>query len=263
MAQEKKLTYPIAAVIRTLQVLKLFDREHKQMSLTEISQRAGVSKSSILRVLDSLEAEGFVRRSPETKNYMLGLELFRLSSNGYEFEDFKNFIYPFVKAMVDEIGLMAHVGIIEDNQVLVISKIWPQNRNDAMGMVSVVGGVTPMHCTGVGKVLLAFSGPEVRNTMLEKCRFEAYTPKTITSRPALEAELDCIREQGYGQNQGEHETYLRCTTYPIFSARGNLLGAISLTGLEQIVRDIDPQTIHVALQKVVGQIREETHRFEL
>ena len=263
MAQEKAADYPISSVVRALKILKLFDKDHRTMSLTDISQRAGVNKSSVLRVLDSLEAEGFVRRSDETKKYMLGIELFKLGNSGYEFGDFRNLAHPFIKKAVDEIGLMAHLGIIEDDQVMVISKIWPQNSVEAMALVSVVGGVVPPHCTGVGKVLLAFSDQETRKRVLDHCGFEPYTPKTITSRKKFEAELEKVRKLGYAVNNGEHESYIRCTTYPVYNGKGKLLAAISLTGLEQIVEEMDPQVIHSALRSLTGQIQDETHRYDL
>jgi len=262
MAQNKTAKYPISSVVRALKVLKLFDQEHRQMTLTDISQLAEVNKSSVLRILDSLEAEGFVRRS-ENKKYMLGIELFKLGNSGYEFADFKNIAYPFVKKIVEETGLMAHIGILEDGQVLVISKIWPQNSMDTMTLVSVVGGVVPAHCTGVGKVLLAYSDLQTRLAVLDHCQFEAYTPRTITSREVLEEELQSIRQRGYAHNDGEHEAYIRCTTYPIFNARGKLLAAISLTGLEQIVAEMDPQTIHTALKRVTQELQEETNLYNL
>ena len=255
--------YHIAAVIRAFKVLKLFDQDHRQMSLTEISKRIRISKSSILRILDSLEAEGFVRRSQESKKYTLGIELFKLGNIGYEFGDFRNLAYPFIKRMVDEIGLMAHLGILDNDQVVVIAKIWPQNSIDAMALVSVVGGVVPPHCTGVGKILLAFSSQETTGRILNVCAFESYTQRTITSRTQLEKQLVTIRKQGYAQNIGEHESYIRCTTYPIFNSKGALLAALSLTGLEQIVEKTEPAVIHEALRKVTKEIQDETYRYHL
>lgn len=263
MAQVKSADYPISSVTRALRILKLFDQDNRQMSLTEISQKAGVNKSSVLRVLDSLEVEGFVRRSADTKKYMLGVELFRLGSSGYQFCDFKDMAQPIIKKVVDEVGLMAHLGVLDDDKIMVISKIWPRNSIDAMAMVSVVGGIVPPHCTGVGKVLLAFSDAAVRDSVLKTCAFEAYTPKTITSRELLEKELEKVRARGYATNNGEHEPYIRCTTYPVFNARGNLLAALSLTGLGQIVVDMDPRVIHDGLRAVTNELREESSRYGL
>lgn len=263
MAQEKNADYPISSVVRALKVLKLFDQEHREMSLTDISQRAGITKSSVLRILDSLESEGFVRRNAESKKYILGIELFKLGNNGYQFADFKSLTYLIVKKIVDETGLMAHIGIVDDFQILVISKIWPLNGSDAMALISVVGGVVPAHCTGVGKVLLAYSDPKTRDEILDRCQFESYTPNTITSRKVLEKELQQVRVQGYAQNNGEHESYIRCTTYPIFNSRNRILAALSLTGLEQIVESLDPKVIHTALQSATREIQEETSRYQM
>ncbi|MDR2391158.1 MAG: hypothetical protein LBE84_05715, partial [Planctomycetota bacterium] len=72
-----------------------------------------------------------------------------------------------------------------------------------------------------------------------------------------------VRKQGYAQNRGEHEPYIHCITYPVFDSQNRLLAAISLTGLEQMMGDRDPQTIHGALRRAVLELHEETNQYTM
>ena len=232
--------YTISAVSRALKILKLFDAEHRTMSLTELSARAGITKSSALRVLESLESEGFVKRSNESKKYKLGTELFILSSTGFEFSSLKDIAEPILKKAVNKTGLVAHMGINEDNKILFISKVWPETYTEVFAMASTVGGALPVHCTGIGKVLTAFSDAQVQEQLLKTCDYQKYTEQTITSEEKLREELAAIRQRGYGFNREEHEAFVSCVTYPVFNRKGKVIAAISLTGRAYILSYMMP-----------------------
>ena len=223
--------YTIAAVVRALGILKLFDEKHKRMTLTEISERSGVTKSSVLRVLASCEAQGFIKYEPETKMYRLGIEIFKLSNTAYDFLGFKKTAVPFVQKMVNEMDLVGHLGVIENDHAVVIAKVWPNNATDGLAMLSRVGGIVPTHCTGIGKVLTAFGTDEERKRLLDNCNFERYTDETICSRAEFEKVIDTIRKQGYAVTISEHEPFIECITYPVYGINNRLVGAMSLSGL--------------------------------
>ena len=201
--------YKIAALTRALQVLKLFDEDSKRMTLTELSQKAGINKSSMLRILTSFEAEGFIRYDTDRKQYSLGIEIFKLANTAYEFVGIQELAYPYVRNAVEETGLIGHLGAVEDGHVVIISKVWPKSMTDTLVMQSRIGGVVPMHCTGVGKVLAAFSDHEQLERMLALCDFHRYTDKTLCSREALLPVLQQVRAQGYAVNSEEHEPYIK------------------------------------------------------
>lgn len=90
----EKNRYTISSVIRALRVLKLFDRNHRSISLTEISAMSGLTKSSALRIMESLESEGFVKRIDNSKKYKLGLELYMISKEGYDFSSLQAVAEP-------------------------------------------------------------------------------------------------------------------------------------------------------------------------
>ncbi len=159
--------------------------------------------------------------------------------------------------LVKKTSLVGHLGVLEDNNIVIISKVWPKNMTDSIAMVSTIGGVVPPHCTGVGKVLLAYSSEEQREKILSKCDFKKYTENTITSRLELDKVLNTIKINGYGRNNEEHEPYLSCLTYPIFDLNNEIAGTLSLTGLNQVFEQIDFNYIHKELKETTLKISKE------
>lgn len=249
--------YAITAVTKALRVLKLFDETHRTMSLTEISALSGLTKSSVLRILESLESEGFVRRVEENKRYRLGPTLFVIAHTGYEFSSLVELANPLLKKVVNETGLTGHLGVLEEEQVLFASCIYPEVSYERYVIASSVGAKLPCHCTGVGKVLLAYAEEPIRTHMLEQCDFKQYTPNTILTREKLELELDVIRRQGYAVNCEEHEPYVTCLTYPVFNYKRRIVAAVSLTGLTQVVNGKDQTLLHSSLQALSAKIGHE------
>ncbi len=252
--------YKIAALTRALQVLKLFDEDSKRMTLTELSQKAGINKSSMLRILTSFEAEGFIRYDADRRQYSLGIEIFKLANTAYEFVGIQELAYPYVRNAVEETGLIGHLGAVEDGHVVIISKVWPKSMTDTLVMQSRIGGVVPMHCTGVGKVLAAFSDHEQLERMLALCDFHRYTDKTLCSREALLPVLQQVRAQGYAVNSEEHEPYIKCVTYPIFDYNNRIVAAMSLTGIPQMYGPEKEAQVHKVLKSTVRLISNELGR---
>ena len=254
---EKESRYSIAAVSRALQVLKLFDMRHRSMSLTEISERMGVSKSSILRTLETLSEEDFLRRDPETKKYKLGMELINICNTGYEYCSVGDIAEPIMKAASERVHMVSHLAVLDGNDIIFARKTYPSNYEDSYIPASAVGSLLPVHCTGVGKVIAAFCDDEKREELLRGCTYERFTPATITDEETLCRELEKIRTTGFGYNREEHELYGTCITCPIFNINGKLVGAVSFTDLSQRINQKDQSELFYELKKTAEAIGNE------
>lgn len=254
---QKKNDYTISSVQKALKVLKLFNTENQDLTLTEISILSGHNKSSVLRILATLEKENFIKYNKETRKYRLGIELFKLGNVVYESMNLKKIAEPYLQNATKESGLIAHLGILDGLNVVVIDKIWPPQYSDSIRMVSKVGGIVPAYCTGVGKTLLAYSSEEFSRRVLEKETFIKYSESTLSNIEEVMNELELVRKRGFATNYGEHEPYLECITYPIFNYNGKVIAALSLTGLKQIVEEMDKEKIHKILQNTTNIISEE------
>jgi len=229
--------YIIGAVIKALGTLKQFDSQNKELSLTELSNKSGINKSSMLRILASLESEGFIKYNEEKRKYRLGITIFNLANTAYEFLDIKRVCAPILKRTAQETQIMFHLAVVEDDNIVIIDKVWPNEHFDMIALVSYVGGTTPLHCTGVGKVLAAYSTQKQLDKLVSNCDFEKHSEATVTSKQAFLDHLPVVRQQGYAFNDCENEPYLRCITRPVFNSEGKVIAAVSLSGLKDVITD--------------------------
>lgn len=207
------------------------------MTLKELSSKTGINMSGMLRILASLESEGFVKYEEESRKYRLGIQIFNLGNTAFGFLDIKRICAPYLKAAAQESQLMLHLAVIEDDKVICIDKVWPNEHLDMIALVSYVGGTIPLHCTGVGKVLAAYASEKQLQALLVNCDFAPHSENTCTNRDVFVQNLSQIRKQGYAFNDCENEPYLRCLTRPIFNSEGKCIAAVSLSGLKDVMTD--------------------------
>jgi len=229
--------YIIQSVVKALKTLKQFSAEEKQLTMTELSKRTGINKSNMLRILTSLESENFVKFNDETKKYQLGIAMYNLGNTAFGFLDVKKICYPILREASTDAQVLIHLAVEQDGKVLVIDRIWPNYHEDIAGLVSQIGGNVPTHCTGVGKVLAAYSSSDRLQKMLAACKFERHSERTITDKEMFLKELAKVKAQGFALNDGENEDYLRCITRPVFDGNGKLVAAFSLSGLRTVMDD--------------------------
>ena len=137
---------------------------------------------------------------------------------------------PIMKRIVEETRETVHLAILDDGQVVYIDKRDPV---DMMKMYSQIGKRSPVHCTGVGKVLLAFEKDEMIKSIINKWGLKRYTATTITKQDNLWEEIWAIRSRNYAIDDGEHELFCRCVAVPIRDYRGKVVAALSVTVPEQ------------------------------
>lgn len=254
---DSKNNYVIASVQKSLKVLKLFDAQHKEMTLTELSLRADMSKGTMLRVLKTLQEEDFIRYDMRAKRYQLGVAIHALAVDSFFFNPVAEVIRDLLMAPVKELNMVAHIAVLQESQVMLIDRILPNSSYSVYDLNSTVGGTIEPHCTGVGKVLSAFAPPKIRKQMLDACTFERKSHRTITDRDQYEAVLEVVRQQGYAVNYGENEEYLKCITYPVFDSKNNAFAAVSLTGVIQRWTDDLDEKCHQLLQFATEQASRE------
>ena len=117
---ERESQYTISSVKKALKVLKLFDSAHKSMTLTEISERADMRKGTMVRVLTTLEEEGFVRYDEISKRYSLGMSIYVLSSNAFQFISVVETARPYLEKVTTELNLIAHLSVLEGEKIVLI-----------------------------------------------------------------------------------------------------------------------------------------------
>jgi IclR family acetate operon transcriptional repressor len=191
---------------------------------SEIVRLTSVPKSTAHRLLNELADIGAVRYDSSSKTYAGGLLLAR---------HIRGTVRPHLKKLHDDTGHTVTLGIRDGEHGVYIDKI--ENQDFGIRLHSEIGKAFPLHCTGIGKALLAQLSPGLLATTLPK-RLEALTPDTITSKKQLRADLAEIRERGYALDDGEVTRGLLCIAAPVFGPDGAAAGALSCT-LPTYIRD--------------------------
>ncbi len=141
---------------------------------------------------------------------------------------------PYIQKLVDEIQETVHLGILDQGEVLYIDK---RESPQSLRIVSQIGTRLPAHCTGLGKVQLAFVPTAELKRVVETKGLVNYTKNTITDFEALQEEMAKIREQGYAVDDGEIMENLKCLAAPIRDHSGKVIAGISISGPTERMSD--------------------------
>jgi len=223
----KEDRYNIRAVDRALCILSVLS-DGKARTLTELSEEIGINSSTTFRLLATLAYNNYVERDDQSARYRLGLTCLELAQAYHASSDVRHAALPELERLRDDTTETVHLAVLDKMEVVYIEKL---HGLHAVGLMSSrVGGRAPAHCTGVGKVLLAFSDPQVIQAHFEKTGLDRYSDVTIHSIGVLLEHLEQVRRQGYALDHGEHEAEVRCVAAPIFDMRGKAVAAISVSG---------------------------------
>lgn len=197
------------------------------VSLKELSRELGFNKSTTHRILDTLQQHGFARQDPENKKYKPGFRIVELGEQVLENIDLRKEAHEELRKLSDRINEVVHLGSFEGGKIVYLDKFDPPER--AFQLYSSIGRRVPVHCTGLGKAILAYLPKERAKKILEEEELQKHTAQTITSPAKLGEELEEIRETGYAFDNKEHEEEVRCIAVPIRNHNGEVKAAISVT----------------------------------
>jgi DNA-binding IclR family transcriptional regulator len=203
-------------------------------TLDQLAGRLSVHKTTVLRLLRTLESHRFVQRDG-VRYYRLGTALFELGFRALDERDVRRSAEPALRALNAETGHTVHLASHEDGEVIYIDKY--ESRHNVR-MYSRIGRRAPLHCTAVAKVLVAALPEDERAEIAASITYERMTRNTITTPRAYLAELVRVAERGYAIDDEEHEEHIHCVAAPVRGARGEVLAAMSLS-VPQVVLDLD------------------------
>lgn len=219
----------LSSLKNALRILNSFSLEEPEKKIGEISTSLGLNKSTVSRTMSTLASEGFVFKDPETKKYRLGLSILTLSGVVNSSMDIYRESHPILNKLVEHLGETAHISVLDQLDVIYLHKV---DCNHPVRFLTHVGRRNPPYCTSSGKVLLAFSGEDVVNRVLEK-GLKKYSKNTITDPQKLQAHLREVKEDGYAASVEELLDGVTSIAAPIFDYRGKVIAALSVVGPKQ------------------------------
>jgi IclR family KDG regulon transcriptional repressor len=224
----KKRGQYLQSVTNALRILEELGSQ-KAVGLSDLARRLDLGKSTCYRLLTTLESRDFVRQHKDTGKYSLGPRTICLAGQFLE----SNVVYqaakPVLKELVRRTGEAAHVAVLDRDRALFVAKV---DSEHPFRMMSHIGWRAPLHCTALGKVLLAFAKEQA---LVDSIELVSYTPNTIVNRFKLEMELKRIREQGWAVDEEEAQLGLRCYAAPVRNFEGEVIASISASGPKERV----------------------------
>lgn len=196
------------------------------LSFSEIVSSTNLPKASTHRILKTLVEMGYLRYDPETGKYQGDLKLSCLGAEVTAHFDLKSYVRPHLMGLHKETGHTCHLGIRNGNVGIYLDKI--ESGDYGIKLFSEVGRNFPLHCTAMGKVLLAFMDREERRKVL-RGKLKSFTAQTITDASILGGELEGVRDRGYAIDREEITRGIMCVAAPVYSLEGDIVAAISLT----------------------------------
>jgi DNA-binding IclR family transcriptional regulator len=219
--------YFINSIQRAFDILELFSYNERELGISEIARRMDLHKSTVHRIVTTLENRGVLEQNPGTEKYRLGLKLYRLGLVVHDDNELIAVTEPSLKKLTDKTGETSNLVLIDGSKAVYIA----QRESDRMIRMFTKPGVWVYpHCSGAGKVLLSEMDEEGIQSIIDANGFPCYTENTILSKKELLEELRKVRDRGYAMDNGEREEGVMCIAAPVRDRHGCIVASISISG---------------------------------
>ena len=201
---EKSRDYTINAVKKAINLLKLFDDENRELTLSELSSMSGIGKSTMLRMLYTLNVEEFI---------------------DYD-ED--------VQKLCDANSLICYLGVRHGDQLVMLDRYFPYNA-PAWTQFLVPDNNRELYSTGIGRLFLATESDEEVSKYLDRVEIRNFTDSTVTDKLTLLELVRQARTDGYSGNMGENESLICSLCAPVYNLEKEMVAGISICGPKDMI----------------------------
>jgi len=254
MVKRDKSNYIIQSVSHALDVLEEFKGDAIELGVTELSKKLKLHKNNIFRLLATLEARGYIEQNKSTENYRLGLKSLELGQTFVRQMGLLRQARPTLERLASSANETTYLAVMRNGDVIYLDVV---EANKTVRVASRVGLRLPVHCTAVGKVLIASDSEEEIKKRLPD-HLEKRTPRTITDQKALVDHLLKVTKQGYAVDDEEFEEGVRCIAAPVRDYTGNVVAALSISG--PAMRMTDKKVMDDLIQAVKDAAEELSRR---
>lgn len=215
----------VKSVYRAVKILEAFNAD-EGMTVTEISKRFNFPKSSVHQILNTLTNENMLTKDPVTNKYYLGIKLFILGDKIRANLEIRKVATPLLKKLKKTFDETVHLTVLDNDEALYIECM---ESSRLLRTFSILGYRAPLHCTAVGKAMMAHLPEEDLNRVIRTKGLTKFTKNTITDKKRLLKELKSVVNKGYSVDNIEHEQGVRCVGAPIRNHKSQVFAAISVT----------------------------------
>lgn len=244
----------VPALERALTVLESLGQSRRGYSVSELSRRLSLPKSSVHLIVRTLERRGYLLKDPASGRYRVSLKLMGLGQAALDRIELREDARQALAALGQHTGLTVHLGVLERSEIVIIERVEPTAR---VRVFTWVGRRMSPTSTAIGKALLAFLPREVFRDQIHAEQISGRTDRSIATLPELERALEHVRTAGYAVDDEEDEAGVRCVGAPILNRAGYAVGALSVAGTTM---QVPAERIPALAEAVRAAAREiETH----
>lgn len=239
--------------LRALVVLEKLAQVSCPQTLTELTQLTDIPKSSLMRLLSSLEESDYITRLPSRKGYITGPRAHKLGLTILQTPPLLRACQNILRKLVETTGETCNLNVLEGMNVQYLM------REESPGSLRLklhmkIGSRVPLHCTASGKLFLALAPEHIRMELIRQVDFKQYTDRTIMEKEQLESELKLIRQTRMGIDNEEFVRGMVAIAVPVYNQQSSMIAALACHAPTAQVTLQDLKKHVPAMQTAVSEI---------
>ena len=213
---------------KLLSLIEILSQQPEPLRLQDISRLSGLNASTALRFISALARRGYIAQDIDTGRYYLTFKLCGIAQSISQSLSVRVIALPFLRRVAQAFNESCNLAVESNMSVLYVEVV----NSPARTLLSTqrIGTAAPMHCTGVGKLLLSQYDAQELTPLITARPLEKFTEHTITCPGLLARELEGIRAAGYAYDNQECESGARCVAAPVRDFSGKIVAGISVSG---------------------------------
>ena len=213
-------------VLKALDILECLATAKRPLTAPEVARLCGMSRPTVYRLLTTLLSRGYVV-NVENAHYQLGSKILSLGRGVLDAFDLPELGKPYLQQLSELSNETAYLSILEDTEILYLGKV---ESAHSVRLHSAVGSRMPLHCSAMGKAILAFLPPDEQSALIDRLSLTRFTAQTLTDKASLCRDLALTRARGFSIDNREGDEGVCCVGAPIFDHTGRPFAGVSISG---------------------------------
>lgn len=219
--------YYINSIIRAVDILELYSHDRSELGISEIAKELNLYKSTVHRIVSTLEYKRLLEQNPQSGKYKLGVNLYKLGSLAQNASELLVVSAPYMQKLTEITGETSSLVVLEGTRCIYLAQ---HESSHIVKMIARVGARILPHCSASGKILLSELEECEVQKIIDANGLARFTSETITTKERLMEELKKTRELGYAIDNQEREEGVMCVAMPIRDSSKKITAAISVSG---------------------------------
>ena len=224
---EPEGSYVSPAVQRAARLLRHIAEGDSVTNMSRAARELGINRTTLLRLIQTLEAERFIEARSEGRGWQIGVGLIGLTAQAFFSEDLVQIAVPLLARLAESLALSAHLGVLDGRDIVYLVRRVP---NHAFASNIRIGTRLPAHAANMGRIILAYLPPEYIDRLYSGVVLNAVTPQTAVTLVQLHAQIEADRAAALAWSDGNYEAGISSVAAAIFDVTNSPVAAVNVSG---------------------------------